>query len=300
MDDNFLRLEKYLADKKEVIDKHLDKYIQVKGPSKIWESMKYSVMAGGKRLRPVLSLTTAELLDFPIENVLPIACAIEMIHTQSLIHDDLPGMDNDNLRRGKPTNHVIFGEAMAIIAGDALFAQAFNLIIRETPKSVKPENILKAIYDLSIAAGAEGMCGGQAMDITIEKSNEEIDSAIVQYIHTHKTGAMLRTSVRSAAIMADANPEKIKALTSYAENIGLAFQIVDDVLDVVGLTEDLGKTIGKDQKSNKATYPRLYGITESMNMAENHVNRGINDLLIFGDKAEYLILLAEYILKRKS
>lgn len=221
-----------------------------------------------------------------------------MIHTQSLIHDDLPSIDNDDLRRGKPTNHVVYGEAMAIIAGDALFAYAFNLIVRETPKSVSPERILSVIYELSQAAGADGMCGGQAMDVTLEKDGGEVDDATLQFIHTHKTGAMIRTSVRTAAILAGATEEQLNALNLYSENIGLAFQIVDDVLDVTGKTEQMGKKAGKDQ--NKATYPKFYGITESMNIAENHINLAIKNLELFGEKAQYLRLLAEYTLKRRS
>jgi geranylgeranyl diphosphate synthase type II len=297
MEDNFLKLEKYLAEKKEIIDQRLDKFVQSRGPTKIWESMKYSLMAGGKRLRPVLSLAAAEILGCDIEKVIPVACAIEMIHTQSLIHDDLPSLDNDDLRRGKPTNHVVYGEALAIIAGDALFAYAFNLIVKETPVSVSRENLARVIQEISHAAGADGMCGGQALDISIEKKTE-VDDAILQFIHTHKTGAIIRAAVRSAAILAGADEEQLFSLTLYAENIGLAFQIVDDVLDVTGKTEQLGKKAGKDQ--NKATYPRLYGIRESMNIAENHVKLAIKNLEIFGEKAEYLKLLAEYTLNRRN
>ncbi len=300
MENKYTQLEKYLADKKEIVDKAIEKFVPDKKITKIWDSMRYSLKAGGKRLRPALTLATAELFDCPLENVLPIACAIEMIHTQSLIHDDLPGMDNDDLRRGKPTNHIVFGEAIAIIAGDALFAQAFNVISKDTPKSVKAENILKVIDDISHSAGPDGMCGGQAMDLTIEKEGGEINSAVLQYIHTHKTGDMIRTSVRSAAIISDASDEQIIALTLYAENIGLAFQIADDILDITGATEDLGKTSGKDITQNKLTYPRLFGLSESKKMAENCVENAIKNIERFGEKAKYLKLLAEYIIKRKS
>jgi geranylgeranyl diphosphate synthase, type II len=268
-----------------------------RGPTKLWESMKYSLMAGGKRLRPILSLAVAEVLNCDIEKVIPVACAIEMIHTQSLIHDDLPSLDNDDLRRGKATNHVVYGEALAIVAGDALFAYAFNLIAKETPSDVNREILVKVIQELSHAAGPDGMCGGQALDVALEKSGE-IDDATLQFIHTHKTGAMIRASVRTAAILANAGEEELLCLTLYSENLGLAFQIVDDVLDVTGVTEQLGKNAGKDQ--NKATYPGLYGIDESMEIAENHINLAIKNLEIFGEKAEYLKLLAEYVLKRRS
>jgi geranylgeranyl diphosphate synthase type II len=297
MEDNFLKLEKYLEEKKILIDQRLEKYVQNRGPTKIWEAMKYSLMAGGKRLRPVLSLAVAEVLNCDIENVLPVACAIEMIHTQSLIHDDLPSLDNDDLRRGKPTNHIVYGEALAIIAGDALFAYAFNLIVKETPHNINPENLVRVIQEISHAAGADGMCGGQALDIALEK-NGEVDDATLQFIHTHKTGAIIRASVRAAAILANASEEQLLCLTFYAENIGLAFQIVDDVLDVTGVTEQLGKKAGKDL--NKATYPKLYGARESMNIAGSHINLAIKNLEVFGEKAEYLRLLAEYTLKRRS
>ena len=300
MENKYTKLETYLADKKEIIDKAIDKYVPDKKITKVWGSMRYSLKAGGKRLRPALTLAVAELFDCPVENVLATACAIEMIHTQSLIHDDLPGMDNDDLRRGKPTNHVVYGEAIAIIAGDALFAQAFNVIAKETPKSVKAENLLKVIADISHSAGPDGMCGGQAMDITLEKEGGEVNAALLQYIHTHKTGDMIRTSVRSAAILANADENQLNALTLYAENIGLAFQIADDILDITGATEDLGKTIGKDVTQNKLTYPRLFGINESRKMAETCVNNAIKNVEIFGEKGQYLKLLAEYIIKRKS
>lgn len=300
MDNKYNKLENYLSEKKKLVDDAIERFVPDKKITKVWESMRYSLTAGGKRLRPVLTIAVSELFDTPIENVLPTACAIEMIHTQSLIHDDLPGMDNDDLRRGKPTNHKVFGEAIAIIAGDALFAHAFNTMVKETPKEVKPENLLKVINDISHSSGPDGMCGGQAMDITLEKYGGEVNDATLQYIHTHKTGDMIRTSVRSGAILSDSTAEQLTALTMYAENIGLAFQIVDDILDIVGQTEELGKTIGKDETVNKLTYPRLYGLTESRKMAERCVENAIKNIEIFGDKAYYLRSLAEYILNRKS
>lgn len=300
MENKYKKLEQYLAGKKEIIDNAIDIFVPDKKITKVWDSMRYSLKAGGKRLRPVLTLATAELFNLDQAIVLPTACAIEMIHTQSLIHDDLPGMDNDDLRRGKPTNHVVYGEAIAIIAGDALFSQAFNVIAKDTPKSVKAENIIKVILDISRSAGPDGMCGGQAMDITLEKEGAEINDALLQYIHTHKTGDMIRTSVRSAALLADASEDQLQALTLYAENIGLAFQIADDILDITGATEELGKTSGKDVTQNKLTYPRLYGIDESRKMAEQCVKNAILNLEIFKEKADYLRLLAEYIIQRKS
>lgn len=300
MEFHFSKLDNYLSQKKEIIERKLESFIQIKGPTKLGEAMKYSLMAGGKRIRPVLALAVAEILGCKEENVLPVACALEMIHTQSLIHDDLPCIDNDDLRRGKPTNHVVYGDAMAVIAGDALFALAFNIIAAYTPSEVPKELVVKVIEEISNAAGANGMCGGQVMDITLEKQYEkiELNDAILQFIHTHKTGAMLRASVRGSAIIAGATPEQLDALTMYSENIGLVFQIVDDVLDVTGKPEQLGKNTGKD--TFKATYPRLYGVAESMKIAENHINTAIKNLEIFGSRAEYLELLAKYTLTRKS
>ncbi|MFN8578469.1 MAG: farnesyl diphosphate synthase [Candidatus Sericytochromatia bacterium] len=300
MENKYNRLEEYLAEKKQIVDQALENYVPDKKITKVWDSMRYSLKAGGKRLRPVLTIAVSELFNTPLEYVLPTACAIEMIHTQSLIHDDLPGMDNDDLRRGKPTNHVVFGEAIAIIAGDALFAQAFYTISKQTPKEVNPENIIKVMVDLSHSSGPDGMCGGQAMDITLEKEGGEINDAVLQYIHTHKTGDMIRTSVRCGAILSNATQEQLNNLTMYSENIGLAFQIVDDILDITGETKELGKTTGKDVTQNKVTYPRLYGLEESRKMAERCIENAINNLESFGEKAYYLKLLAEYILNRKS
>jgi geranylgeranyl diphosphate synthase type II len=253
-------------------------------------------MAGGKRLRPVLTLAVADIFSCDLEKVLPAACAIEMIHTQSLIHDDLPAMDNDDLRRGKPTNHIVFGEDLAIISGDALFSYAFFVISRNTPTSVDPRVLIRVIDELAFASGPDGMCGGQAMDISVNNL-ADLDDAILQFIHTHKTGAMIRASVRIGAIISGATNEELTALTLYAENIGLAFQIIDDVLDITGKAEKIGKTPGKDQEK-KFTYPRLYGLEESIKMAENHINYAIENLSIFGDRAKYLQQIAEFTLKR--
>lgn len=300
MNASFQELEKYLKEKKEVIDKKLDEFTPNRGPTKVWESMRYSLMACGKRLRPVLTIAVAEILGTPIENIIPFACAVEMIHAQSLIHDDLPGMDNDDLRRGKPTNHVVYGEAMAIIAGDALFSHAFNTVALKTPKNVSAENLLKVITELSEAAGADGMCGGQAMDISFEKGGIDFNKEVLEFIHKNKTGAMIIVSVRGGAILSGATKEQLSALTSYAQNIGLAFQIIDDVMDVTKTEVELGKKTKKDENKNKATYPRLYGVDKSIKLAKEHINKAIEDISIFGEKAKCLKLLAEYVVKREN
>lgn len=297
MSNNFTELESYLEKQKKLIDFSLKNYVKDNLDFKIWESMDYSLMAGGKRLRPILTLATSELYNTKPEIILPSACAIEMIHTQSLIHDDLPGMDNDDLRRGKPTNHVVFGEAMAIIAGDALFALAFN-VISKTPKEIPLERILKVIEELSEYSGANGMCGGQAMDITFERSGKNIDEETLKFIHTHKTGDMIRVSVRSGAILSGASENELSKLTSYSEAIGLAFQIIDDVMDVTSTAEQMGKKTNKD--INKATYPRFYGVDKSLEIAQNQIDYAIDLLSYFGDKANILKLLAQYVVRRKN
>lgn len=297
MSNNFTELESYLEKQKKIIDFSLKNYVKDNLDFKLWESMNYSLMAGGKRLRPILTLATSELYNTKSEIILPSACAIEMIHTQSLIHDDLPGMDNDDLRRGKPTNHVVFGEAMAIIAGDALFALAFN-VISKTPKEIPLERILKVIEELSEYSGANGMCGGQAMDITFERSGKNIDEETLKFIHTHKTGDMIKVSVRAGAILSGASENELSKLTSYSESIGLAFQIIDDVMDVTSTAEQMGKKTNKD--INKATYPRFYGVDKSLEIAQNQIDYAIDLLSYFGDKAHILKLLAQYVVRRKN
>ncbi|MEK7434002.1 MAG: polyprenyl synthetase family protein [Cyanobacteriota bacterium] len=296
--DDFTELDRYISEKQKIINQKLDEYTPLNSYTKLTESIRYSLLLGGKRLRPVLTIAVAEILNTPIENVLPSACAIEMIHAQSLIHDDLPGMDDDELRRGKPTNHIVYGEALAIIAGDALFSHAFNTIVSKTPKNVKPELILKVIEEISTSAGFLGMCGGQAMDISFEKSNDEVTKEILEYIHTHKTADIITVSVKTGAILSNANEKELDALTKYAENIGLAFQIMDDVMDITKTEEEMGKKTNKDLDKNKATYPRLYGVEKSCRIAEEKINTAIKEISFFGEKAKYLEALAKYVIFR--
>lgn len=275
----------------------LQKYMQVEeNPQKrIYEAEKYSLMAGGKRLRPVIMMMTAKMCGIEPEKVLPFAAAIEMIHTYSLIHDDLPAMDNDDLRRGKPTNHKVFGEAMAILAGDALLTKAFETVAGFQDDSVSNDRVLKAISTLAIAAGDNGMIGGQVVDI--ESRNE--DEELLKYLHSLKTGALIKASGVIGAILAGANDEEIAAVESFCGNLGLAFQIQDDILDVVGSEAELGKPIGSDAENEKSTYVTLFGVEKAEKMAEEYTNKAIESLSIFEDSSE-LCDLAKKLMGRKA
>lgn len=246
---------------KKLIEKKLDEFIPVKYPEKIWESMRYSVLAGGKRLRPIMTLEACRVLSGTYEQALPTACAIEMLHSQSLIHDDLPCMDNDDYRRGKPTNHKVFGESTAVLAGDALLSYAPQIILQKTPKTVSSQTLLRVIEEFVVAAGAEKLIAGQVVDIDSE--GKQISKETLNFIHDNKTAALFKLSLRTGAILAGADEEKIQCLTRYAEKLGLAFQIMDDILDVTSTLEELGKTPGKDEKEGKVTYISFYGLEES-------------------------------------
>jgi geranylgeranyl diphosphate synthase type II len=290
-------LASYLQDKKELVEIALDGSLPIVRPEKIYEAMRYSLLAGGKRLRPILCLATCDLLGGTVEMSMPTACALEMIHTMSLIHDDLPAMDNDDYRRGKLTNHKVFGEDIAILAGDGLLAYAFEFVATQT-KNVAPKNIIEVIARLGRTVGAAGLVGGQVLDLESEgKTN--ITAETLTFIHTHKTGALLETSVVSGAILAGACPEEVKKLSQYAQNIGLAFQIIDDILDITATQEELGKTAGKDLTAQKATYPSLWGIEESRNQAQQLIDSAIDKLAGYGENAAPLRAIAQYIVNRK-
>lgn len=262
------------------------------------DSMEYSINAGGKRLRPVLFLETLKLFEKKIEDFLDIACSIEIIHTYSLIHDDLPAMDDDTLRRGKPTNHVVFGEGTAILAGDGLLNYAYELMHQFLISDLSINNA-EAIYHISKAAGIMGMIGGQSVDI--ESENKEIDISTMDYIHKNKTGALINASIMSAAKICNANHSQLKALSSYADSIGLTFQITDDILDIEGDQVELGKNIGSDVQNSKATYPKFYGIEKSREMALELTDTAIKNLEMFPEnKTEFFKELAYYIIKRKK
>ena len=266
----------------------------LEAPAKLKEAMGYSLFSGGKRFRSVLTLLTAKALGKEPEFVLPTACAIEYIHTYSLIHDDLPAIDNDDLRRGKPTCHRIFGEALAILTGDALFSEAFSLICRE--QQGKPECILRAVGEIAEATGASGMVGGQVMDILSE--GKEINAEILDYIHLNKTGKLIRASVKASAFLCEASSEALKALSKYGENLGWAFQIVDDVLNVTSKRETLGKPVGSDAQKQKATYPKLFGVEKSLGKAKLLIKEAKESLEKASLSAVELKELADFTIER--
>ena len=291
-------LDKYLRDRKQEVEIALDASIAVTYPEKIYESMRYSLMAGGKRLRPILCIAANELLGGNPVSAMPTACAMEMVHTMSLIHDDLPAMDNDDFRRGKPTNHKVYGDDIAILAGDALLAYAFEFIAENT-KGVAAERILKVIAHLGHAVAATGLVGGQVVDLECE-GKQDITAETLTFIHIHKTAALLESCVICGALLAGANDTDIRRLSTYANNIGLAFQIIDDILDITSTSEQLGKTAGKDLSAQKVTYPSLWGIETSQQKAQELVESAKAQLVSYGDTALPLMAIADYITARKN
>jgi geranyltranstransferase len=260
------------------------------------ESMSYSLMAGGKRLRPVLLMAAADAVGADGTKFLPVACALEMIHTYSLIHDDLPAMDNDDYRRGKLTNHKVYGDGIAILAGDALLTLAFTVILRQ--KDAAPEALLRVVDEISRAAGAEGMVGGQVLDIKAE--NRSISMEELRRVHMGKTGALFHAALRSGAILAGATEQQLAALTAYADHFGLAFQITDDILDVIGSAEEIGKPVGSDAKNHKSTYVSLTSLSEAQDLARRTVDEALDALSVFGAEAEFLRELVSYLVNRKQ
>jgi len=294
-------LDDYLKGRKKIVDEALDRYLPKEDtfPPAIFKSVRYSVFAGGKRIRPILCMASAEAVGGNIETVLPVACALELIHTYSLIHDDLPVMDDDDYRRGKPTNHKVFGEDIAILAGDALLTEAFHLMSkREFAGETPPGRLLAVIGDISEAAGFFGMVGGQVVDVQSE--GKEVGEETLDYIHTHKTAAMITTSIRAGAVLSGAGDDEIGALSDYGRNIGLAFQIADDILDVEGNQEILGKDIGSDRSRGKVTFPALFGLEASRKKARDLVDRALADIAKFDSRAEPLRMIATFIIERSS
>lgn len=291
-------LESYLQARKAIIEKALDQSLPVGEPPVIYEAMRYSLLAGGKRLRPILCLATCELVGGTIEAAMPTACALEMIHTMSLIHDDLPAMDNDDYRRGKLTNHKKFGEDIAILAGDGLLSYAFEYVAFQT-QGVSPSQVLKVIAKLGQAVGATGLVGGQVVDLASE-GNPDISLETLNYIHTHKTGALLEACVVTGAMLGEAPEEELAGLSRYAYNIGLAFQIVDDILDITATQEELGKTAGKDVEADKATYPRLLGLEASKAKADELTQLACEEIAPYGDASVPLQAIAQLIANRKN
>ncbi len=287
----------YLHQRREQVEAALDCSIPIVYPEKIYDAMRYSLLAGGKRLRPILCLAACELVGGTVDMAMPTACALEMIHTMSLIHDDLPAMDNDDYRRGKLTNHKIYGEDIAILAGDGLLAYAFEFLAVQTA-NVPAERLLKVVARLGNAVAATGLVGGQVVDLESE-GNPEVTVNTLNFIHTHKTGALLEASVVSGAEIAGATAPQLAALSQYARNLGLAFQIIDDVLDITATREELGKTAGKDLEAQKATYPSLWGLEESKRQAQQLITEAKAALLPFADQALPLVAIADYITERK-
>ncbi|TAN63985.1 polyprenyl synthetase family protein [bacterium] len=291
-------LEKYLADRNSVINQRLGELLVKKDefPKSLHRAMHYSLFAGGKRLRPVLALAACEAVGGPIEAVLNTACAIECIHTYSLIHDDLPALDNDDLRRGRPTCHKAFGEATAILAGDALLTAAFELMAKTD--GVDRGAVLMAIVEVARAAGSTGMIGGQAVDI--ESEGKDVPFPVLEYIHIHKTGDLILASIKAGAILGGASSVQLESLVKYGRAVGLAFQIADDILDVEGSPAELGKAVGGDEKKGKATYPAFVGVNESKKRANELVDMAVDALSGLGDKAEPLRAVARYITARRK
>ncbi len=294
-------LERRLAQWKAAVEAYLDAWLPAAAtfPQPLFEAMRYSVLAGGKRLRPALAFAAAEAVGGTEEDALPFAAALELIHTYSLIHDDLPAMDDDDLRRGKPTNHVLFGEGMAILAGDGLLTDAFALLTR--PELLERHGaavVLGAVQEIARAAGSAGMVAGQALDLTCE--GREVDLPTLEFLHTHKTGALIRAATVVGGLAGRASDAELRALTQYAERVGLAFQVADDVLDVESTTETLGKPVGSDEGLRKATYPALLGLGESKRRARELVEAAIECLKPLGERAEPLRGLARLAIERRS
>jgi len=293
-------LKNYIQERQALVEEALSSSINDGAtPERLAESMTYSLKAGGKRLRPVLVVAGAEAVGGSAAQVLPAAVAMEMIHTFSLIHDDLPSMDDDDLRRGKPTNHKVYGEAMAILAGDGLLAEAFHVIAdRSRFPDVTDAVIVDVLRDIAHATGPRGMTGGQVIDM--ESTGKKITPDELKRLHEHKTGRLITASVTAGARLAGANAEQISALNTYGEAIGLAFQIADDILDIEGDQEELGKDVGSDVEQGKNTYPALIGMEESKKRAQQLVNEAVNALQNFGDSAEPLREIARYVVTRKN
>jgi geranylgeranyl diphosphate synthase, type II len=294
-----LSLKEYLAEQVEAVDRVLNRWVpeETIEPSSIHRAMRYSLFAGGKRIRPVLAMAAARAVSDAPVGVEDAAATLELIHTYSLIHDDLPALDNDDLRRGVPTNHKVFGEVMAILAGDALLTLAFEVLSRLD--QIDAERKIRLVEELSRAAGTVGgMIGGQVHDI--EGEHQTPSPVLLEAIHRAKTGALLRASVRMGAIYAGATDEELAALSAYGEHAGLAFQILDDVLDVEASSEALGKTAGKDQAQEKITFPAVYGLARSREMAEAERLQSHAALRMFDDRADRLRQISDFIVQRKA
>jgi len=290
----------YMEEKRMLTEAALDASLSstCKETDIIVESMRYSLMAGGKRVRPMLVYAATEMFGGSLEAATPTAVAMEMIHTMSLIHDDLPAMDDDDLRRGKPTNHVLYGDDVAILAGDAMLSESFAHVARET-KGIPAERVVKVLQIMGDAVGPLGLAGGQVLDLKSE-GQAGVGMETLEWIHTHKTAALLKAAVASGAILAGASDDAVAKCEEYALKIGLAFQVADDILDIEASSEELGKTAGKDEAVDKTTYPKLLGLEESKQRARQLVDEAKAAVSEFGDAAAPLNGLADYIIERKN
>ena len=287
---------RYIQERQQWLEAALTRSIEDETiPEKLRDAMKYSLTAGGKRLRPILTFAGAEAVGKTADSVMPVAVAIEMIHTFSLIHDDLPSMDDDSLRRGKPTNHKVFGEATAILAGDALLAEAFY-VLSDARRSPDPYLVLSTIHEIASATGGRGMTGGQVIDM--ESTGKDISEAQLARLHRYKTGALIKAAVTSGAKLCGASEEELGALACYGEAIGLAFQIADDILDLEGEEGVIGKNVRSDVGMGKSTYPQVIGLDASRGQAQALIDQAISAIKIFGDRALPLKHIARYIIER--
>jgi len=298
---NLAQFQQEIEKRKQYIDTCLQKYLTRSDayPPIIHEAMHYAIFNGGKRLRPIMVLEGAKLAGASQESVVPIACALEMIHSYSLVHDDLPAMDDDDLRRGKPTCHIVFGEANAILTGDALLTGAFAVMTESAGMpGVKPENLIRVIREIAEAAGSQGMIGGQVIDLQSE--GQDINYETLKTLHSLKTGKLFQAALRSGAILGDMNQRDMQFIDKYSSNFGLAFQITDDILDVNGNETVIGKPTGSDAKNDKTTYPGLFGLEKSRQLAEDCVQACIDSLQKFGPEADFLRQLAYFTLQRQN
>jgi geranylgeranyl diphosphate synthase, type II len=293
-----MNLKAYLRSRQQEIDRALDRYLPKANtkPATLHKAMRYSLFAGGKRLRPILCLAAAEACHGKIENALPLACALECIHTYSLVHDDLPSMDNDDFRRGRPTCHKVFGDGVAVLAGDALLTIAFEIVSKAKPTPRYGMSLL--LGEVAVAAGSQRLIAGQVADL--EAEGRKVNRGQLRYIHENKTAAILATSVRLGAMSANANAKELQAITNFGRGLGLAFQVIDDILDVTQTSERLGKSAGKDIAARKATYPAVIGLEKSRAEARRLTREAHDALSIFGSsEAEALHALANYLLERE-
>ena len=293
-------LKEYFNKKRETVDSFIHSYFRdQRKPALLQKAMLYSLFAGGKRIRPVLALASYEACGGDPAEIVPYASTLEMIHTYSLIHDDLPAMDNDDFRRGKPTNHKIYGEAIAILAGDALLTEAFSILSDASlSRKVNEKNLLKALREIALASGLNGMVAGQVQDILSERFDP--DAETLEFIHMHKTASLIRASVMMGPILYGSADDTLSALSQYGNAVGLAFQIIDDILDIEGDAEVLGKPVGSDERAKKLTYPSLYGIKKSREIAQELISSAVSSLSSFSFRADRLREIANYLLHRRN